>query len=400
MLQSCGKSAPAALTTAPRTVASVTISPDTVTLAAGSSLELIATLRDAQGHPITNVEPLWRSSSSGVVQVSTKGKLRALSFGMSRIDASADGQGGYAVVTVPPPAPEQPITNCPIFPYDNIWNRDIAVLHTHPMSTAWVAALVAGKNLYVGFAPGTYGMQYTLIGSSTPRVSIAFSQDPSHCDPGPYPFTATTPIEVGTIDRHAFMIDTTTHTLYELYAADWNNGHPRAGAGVVFPLTSNALRADGWWSADDAGLPIFPGVVRWDEVLSGSITHALRFEAAANHINGTIGAHLWPARHDPHANSPSDGNLPPLGARFRLKISYSIWGFDRRTQVILRALQHYGMYLSDIGYDWELIGTADPRWDKKVIDELQMVPASAFEVVNESQLMIDPNSAQSLPPQP
>ena len=400
-LQSCGKSSPVARTLAPGTVASVSVAPDSVTIASGGTLDLTVTLRDADGRPLTGIDPVWSSSSPGVVQVSTKGKLRALSFGMSRIDASADGQGGYAIVTVPPPAPGPAIpAGVHILPFDNIWNRDIAVLHPHPKSDTWVSAIGTAKNLYVGFAPSTFGMQYTLTGASTPKVSIAFSQDPSHCDPGPYPFTASTPIEVGTIDRHALMIDTTTSTLYELYGADWNNGHPTAAAGMVFPLGSNALHPDGWSSADEAGLTIFPGVLRWDEVLSGQITHALRFEAASGHIDGTLGAHLWPARHDPHYSSTNSSTLPPMGARFRLKLSYNIWGFDQRTRVILRALQHYGMFLSDIGYDWELIGTADPRWDTKVINELKMVPASAFEVVDEGGLMIDPNSAQSRSPTP
>ena len=365
-LQSCGKSAPAALVTAPKTAAAV--------------------------------DPSLAGGPSGGIPVSTKDRNRALSFAMSRIDVGTGGPGGTPAAQ--PAPPELPITNIQVLPFDNIWNRDIAVLHVHPLSATWVAAIGASANVHVGFYPSTFGMQYALTGASTPKVSIAFSQDPSHCDAGPYPFTATTPIEVGTIDRHALMIDTTTSTLYELYGADWNNGQPRAAAGMVFPLGSNALHPDGWSSADEAGLTIFPGVLRWNEVLSGSINHALRFEAAHGHIDGTIGAHLWPARHDPSFNGVSNPNLPPMGARFRLKLSYNIWGFDQHTRVILRALQHYGMFLADFGYDWELIGTADPRWDKKVIDELGTIPASAFEVVDESHLMIAPNSAQSLPALP
>ncbi|MGH7740998.1 MAG: hypothetical protein ACRENS_03140 [Candidatus Eiseniibacteriota bacterium] len=300
--------------------------------------------------------------------------------------------------TPPLPGPYPPIPHCPILPADNIWNRDISRMAVHAKSATWVTSIGASKKLYVGFAPALFGMQYVLTGSATPKVSITFGQDPTHSDPGPYPFTATTPLEMGTVDFHAIMIDTTTCTLYELYNANWNGGQPRADAGVVFPLTSDALRPDSWSSADEAGLPIFCGLARWDEVLAGSIHHALRFEAAAGHIDGTLGAHLWPARHDPHGSSASNPALPPMGARFRLKSTYSITGFSPHAQVILRALQHYGMFLADIGYDWELIGTADTRWEKSVIDELESVPASQFEVVDETSLKITTNSAQSLTP--
>lgn len=338
--------------------------------------------------------------SRGVSQAAS----RPLADGTGLITSGADGGGeapephGPLPPTAPLPGPEPPIRNCPIFPADNIWNRDISRLPVHAKSATWVAAIGSNKNFYVGFAPALFGMQYVLTGASTPKVSLTFTQDPTHCDPGPYPFTSTTPIEMGTIDAHAIMIDTTTCTLYELYGARWNAGNPGAAAGMVFPLNSNDLHADGWSTADEAGLPIFPGLARWDEVLAGSIRHALRFEAASGHIDGTVGAHLWPARHDPHWSSPSNSSLPPMGARFRLKASYNISGFSPQAQVILRALQHYGMFLSDIGYDWELVGTADTRWDDSVTDELESVPASQFEVVDESALRITANSAQSLTP--
>ena len=289
-------------------------------------------------------------------------------------------------------------TACPVFPANNIWNTDISTLPVHAKSTTWVGAIGASKNLYVGFAPNTFGMRWVYTNASTPKVSITFGQVPSQSDPGPYPFTATTPLEVGTIDAHAFMVDTSTCTLYELYNASWNNGAPRADAGMVFPLASNALHHDGWPSCDDAGLPIFPGITRLEEVQAGAIRHALRFEAATAHIDGTLGAHLWPARHDPDYTGVFDSNLPPMGARFRLKGSFNISTYSPQAQVVLRALQHYGMFLADIGLDWELIGTADPNWSASLLNELQTVPASQFEVVDESSLMVDPNSAQAGPP--
>jgi hypothetical protein len=334
------------------------------------------------------------SAEANVTVVAAKGQLQATPLGRALIMPD----GGGSALRVLQPNPGFPTVHVRIFPPDNIWNRDISRMPVHAKSSTWVAAIGASKNFYVGFAPGTFGMRYVLTGSSAAKVSITFGEDQSHSDPGPYPFNANTPIEAGTIDRHAFMIDTTTSTLYELYLANWNNGYPTAGAGMVFPLGSNALHTDGWSSADEAGLPIFPGVTRWGEVLSGSIKHALRFEATAGHIDGTIGAHLWPARHDPHTSSVSDPGLPPMGARFRLKSGFNISGFSPHAQVILLALQHYGMFLADIGYDWELVGTVDSRWEAPVIDELETVPANQFEVVDESSLMVDPNSAQSLTP--
>ena len=384
---------------------------------------LLVVLSMATPIPLLAIQSCGRSSGSGSASLPTSPSIpsspdstaritrevarsasRPVAALTSLITSSDDGGGDAPVLrgplppTVPLPGPEPPIPNCPIFPANNIWNRDISHLPVHAKSATWVAAIGSNKNFYVGFAPALFGMQYVLTGASTPKVSLTFTQDPPHSDPGPYPFTSSTPIEMGTIDRHAIMIDTTTCTLYELYGARWNAGSPGAAAGVVFQLNSNDLHADGWSTADEAGLPIFPGLARWDEVLAGSIRHALRFEAASSHIDGTVGAHLWPARHDPHWSSPSNSNLPPMGARFRLKASYNISGFSPHAQVILRALQHYGMFLADIGYDWELIGTADTRWEVSVIDELESVPASQFEVVDESPLRITVDSAQSLTP--
>ena len=290
------------------------------------------------------------------------------------------------------------LLKCPIFPPDNIWNTDISTLPVHAKSATWVATISGpptnDNHLWVGFYPNTFGMKYALTNPLTPKLPITIvGQDPGDSDvPGPYPFTATTPLEVGNPDAHAFMIDTVTCTLYEMYLAQWNNGSPQAHAAVIWDLSSNALRPDGHSSADEAGLALFCGLARWDEVQAGAIRHALRFEATEAHIDGTTGAHLWPARHDTQTPNTS---APPMGTRFRLKASYDISGFSPHTQVVLRALQHYGMFLSDVGLDWELVGTADPAWDTNMIQELFTVPANQFEAVDESSLMVDPNSAQA-----
>ncbi|MGH3055785.1 MAG: Ig-like domain-containing protein, partial [Gaiellaceae bacterium] len=337
----------------------------------------------------------WACDNTAVASVSTKGLVRALSAGSAGITATCEGHSGSSAIAVTAPAfGGGSLAACPIFPADNIWNRDISALPVHPMSATWVSTLNSNPGLWVGFYPNSYGMKYVVTNSATPKVNIGITgQSASDSDvPGPYPFSAATPLEVGNPDAHAFMIDTSSCKLYEMYLADWNNGNPQAHAAVIWDLSSNALRADDHSSADEAGLALFPGLARWDEVQAGAIRHALRFEATEGHINGTQGAHLWPARHD---SQTPNSNAPPMGARFRLKANYDISGYSAHTQVVLLALKHYGMFLSDVGLDWELVGTADPNWDTQMIQELFNVPASAFEAVDESGLMIDPNSMQS-----
>jgi hypothetical protein len=203
-------------------------------------------------------------------------------------------------------------------------------------------------------------------------------------DPGPYPFTASTPIEQGS-DRHALMIDQDSCTLFELFGARWNGGSPKAGSGAIFDLGSDALRPAGWTSADAAGLPIFPGLVRADEVQAGAIDHALRFTVAC-----TRNRALWPARHQAGVR---DRTCPPMGARFRLKAGFDISGFSTDAQVILTAMQHYGMIVSDNGSDWYFQGTSDAGWSNHLLDQLKTVPASAFQAVDESGCKVAADSA-------
>ena len=184
------------------------------------------------------------------------------------------------------------------------------------------------------------------------------------------------------------MVDPSTCTLYEHYNARCGPTGSTAGSGAIWNLGSNALRPAGWTSADAAGLPILPGLLRYDEVQSGSITHAIRMTAQP-----TDTSYLWPARHE--AGSTSNPNLPPMGARFRLKASYDISGYSPQAQVVLRAMQHYGLILADNGSNWYFGGTADPAWPAALVDELKQVPASAFDAVDESSLMISPDSGQA-----
>ena len=184
------------------------------------------------------------------------------------------------------------------------------------------------------------------------------------------------------------MIDPATCTLYELYDARYSAGGSTAGSGAIWNLRSNALRPAGWTSADAAGLPIMPGLLRYDEVQSGQITHAIRMTAET-----TDTSYLWPARHE--AGARSDPSLPPMGARFRLKASFNISGYSAPAQVVLRAMQQYGLILADNGSNWYFGGTADPAWPQALVDELKSIPASAFEAVDESSLMVSPNSGQA-----
>jgi hypothetical protein len=289
-----------------------------------------------------------------------------------------------------------------MLPADNVWNTNISQLPIDPHSPAWMASMdSATTNLHPDFGPSgdpstRYGIPYTVVSPTTPLVPITF-QYASESDPGPYPFTAATPIEGGAQsigDRHALMVNPSTCTLYELYElyelydAQYSASGSSAGSGAIWNLNSNNLRPSGWTSADAAGLPILPGLVRYDEVESGSITHAIRMTAES-----TDTSFLWPARHQ--AGTSSNPNLPPTGARFRLSASYNISGYSAQAHVVLRAMQQYGLILADNGSNWYFGGTADPGRPSSLVNELKEVPASAFQAVDESSLMINPNSGQA-----
>ena len=286
-------------------------------------------------------------------------------------------------VTAAPVAP----TSCQVLPADNIWNADISTLPVHPRSAQWLASMAAGTTkLHPDFGGPPYGFPVTIVDNSHATVSVAF-QYASESDPGPYPVGADTAIESGS-DHHALILNRDTCTLYELFDLAGSGSSWTAGSGAIFPLGSNALRPLGWTSADAAGLPMLPGLVRWDEVQAGSINHAIRFTAQQSDSS-----FLWPARHQ--AGTASNPALPPMGARFRLKAGYDISAFSSSAQVILRALQHYGLILADNGSNWYFSGTEDASWPDALLTELKSIPASQFEAVDESSLMVDPNSART-----
>ena len=286
-------------------------------------------------------------------------------------------------------AAEVPGTGCDVFPDSNIWNTRVDALPVHEMSETWLASADAGStDLHPDFGPPSYGLPFDVVGRRHPKVRIDF-QYAAESDRGPYPFGARTPVEGGS-DRHALIVERGTCRLYELFAVEWNGGDPRAGSGAIFDLDSNRLRPQTWTSADAAGLPIFAGLVRWDEVKAGSIRHAIRFTGDC-----TTDAYVWPARHEAGVNDP---DCPPMGARFRLRGGFDLSGFSPRARTILRAMQHYGLILADNGSNWYFQGTRDRHWRNNLLDQLKTVPASAFEAVDVSGCMVDVDSGKAVCP--
>lgn len=276
-----------------------------------------------------------------------------------------------------------------IFPLDNPWNQDISKAQVDPNSDALVASIGLDKNLHPDFgtvwqgAPN--GIPYAVVGGDQPEVGVTF-QYHDESDPGPYPIPSGVPIEGGpngTGDRHVIVVDRDNGMLYELFSAFLEDGNWRAGSGAIFNLKSNGLRPAGWTSADAAGLPIFPGLVRYEEAVErGAIQHALRFT-----VRRSRRAYVHPARH--FASSLRNSNLPPMGMRVRLKANYDTSGFPPVAQVILTALKRYGMFVSDNGGDWFLSGAPDPRWDVEALSMLKVVKGRDFEVIQMGAVVTD-----------
>jgi hypothetical protein len=291
---------------------------------------------------------------------------------------------GCAPVSPPPGAPAAStgdqngsLGSCPVFPADNAWNTDISSYPRRANSDAIINEVLAtGPGfLHADFGgSGTYGIPYVTVPGTQPPVPIDFTLYPDESDPGPYPIPLGAPIENGS-DRHVLAIDTGSCELYELYGATPDGDHWDAGSGATWNLRSDALRPAGWTSADAAGLPIFSGLARYDEVASGAIHHALRFT-----VNQTQAGYVTPARH--FASSDTNPDAPAMGMRFRLKASFDLAPYHGEALVILQALKTYGMIVADNGTNFYISGAADPRWDDTDLDQLKSVPGSAFEVVD------------------
>jgi hypothetical protein len=266
---------------------------------------------------------------------------------------------------------------CPLFPAGNSLNRDISHAPVDPSSARYTASIGLGGHLHPDFGtnPG-YGIPYTVVGPHQPKLPVRFDEFGEESDRGPYPIPAGAPVEgAGAAgDRHVLALQRSSCRVYELYSAQRRGTGWQAGSGAIFNLRSNALRPEGWTSADAAGLPILPLLVRYPEVRAGRIDHALRVTVSA-----TQRGYIHPATH--FASSSSDAALPPMGLRLRLRASYSLASFHGESLVILRALKRYGLIVADNGSSWYITGAPDARWRDADLEQLKRVPGSAFDAV-------------------
>jgi hypothetical protein len=284
-----------------------------------------------------------------------------------------------AVVAVTTPTPKASYGQaqqraCPTFPADNPWNERVDSLPVAPNSAAMISAIGLTAHLHPDFSNGgNYGIPYNVVNGATPRSTVVF-QYADESDNVGYPIPASPLVEGGS-DAHILMIDTSACKLYELFAAHKVGGTWHAGSGAVWNLRSDAVRPAGWTSADAAGLPIFPGLARYDQVATGAIKHALRFTASS-----TCAGYVFPARHE--AGSGSCSTKPPMGLRVRLKASFNISAYTGQARIVLTALKQYGMLLADNGSPWYVTGAPNSGWNDDNLHTLNAVPGSAFEVVD------------------
>jgi hypothetical protein len=277
---------------------------------------------------------------------------------------------------------------CQVFPKDNPWNQRVDKLPVLSNSDAIVRSIGIDGGLHADFGSGLYdgapiGIPFTTVSKRQKKVHVSFDYS-DESDKGPYPIPPRAPIEGGRGsdgDRHVIMVDRDACKLYELYAAYPMNGGGswRAGSGAIWSLRSNKLRPATWTSADAAGLPILPGLARYEDLQKGGIDHALRFTAGR-----TRKAYIYPARH--YASDSTDPNLPAMGQRLRLRPSFKVNGFPRQARAVLVALKRYGMILADNGSPWYISGAPNRGWNNDDLHTLGRVKGSDFEVVDTSKL--------------
>jgi len=297
--------------------------------------------------------------------------------------------------------PKFPGTSCPSFPANNVLNTPITDLPVNRDSAKWLASMDSSTAyLHPDYGPSgntnnPYGIPFLVVSPRQPSVHVSFEYA-DQSNTGRYPFSSSTPIEGGrnsSGDRHALMVNPSTCKLYELWDAYYRpNGQSTAGSGAIWSLESNALRPAGWTSADAAGLPIAPLLVQYAEVKAGTLDHAIRFTADC-----TQRSYLWPARHEAgQANS----DCPPMGARFRLNASFSLPASkcSAMCQTVIRTMKTYGLILADNGSNWYFQGDASMSWTYTEVDQLKLIPASQFVAVDESCLMVSPDSGEAYQP--
>lgn len=280
------------------------------------------------------------------------------------------------------------VGSCAIFPPDNPWNQDISAAPLDPNSANYLKFIAdTGGNqfLHADFGGnGEYGIPYVVVGADQPLISLNITDYPEESDPGPYPIPIDAPVENGS-DAHVIAVDEDNCMLYELYQAEYVAPYWQAASAAKFDLTSNDLRPDGWTSADAAGLPIFPGLARYDEVQPeemnlAPINHALRVT-----FSETQKAYIHPATH--YASDNTSSSAPPMGLRLRLKADYDLSGYSGQSLEILKALKKYGLIVADNGSNWYITGDQNTGWNDEDLNQLKEVPGSAFEVVKTGEII-------------
>ncbi len=320
------------------------------------------------------------------VNVTHLALLAAITIASVAIPARADALGPYPDLGGCPVFPDPPpglSARAPSLPNEAAWNQDISKAPVAPGSAATIAYIDAhgGDALHPDFgSPRTYGFPYSVVGSHQQELAIHYTAYGDESDPGPFPVPAAAPVEGGARsdgDRHVLVVDRDSCTLFELYRAFPEHGggaHWNADSGASWNLRSTALRPDSWTSADAAGLPIFPGLIRYDEAAAGHVDHAIRAT-----FDSTRDAWVHPASHC--AGDTSDPAAPAMGTRLRLKPGFGLGRFSGPARAIAVALKHYGLIVADNGSNWYFGGTSDRRWDDENLDQLKRIPGSAFQVV-------------------
>ena len=295
------------------------------------------------------------------------------------ISGPAGTQGLAPARRLTPPGPS--VGGCSVFPGTNAWNTDVSGLPLHPRSATTIAKIqsVGGDFLHPDFGSNPdYGIPYVVVPSTQPLVPITYTAYGDESDPGPFPVPLDAPVEGGagsTGDRHVLVVQEGSCELFELYVARRSGAGWSADSGARWNLVTGDLRPIGWTSADAAGLPILPGLVRYDEVAAGSVRHAIRVTFAQ-----TQRGFVLPATH--FASSRTDPDLPPMGLRLRLRADYDLSAMTGQARVIAEAMKTYGLLVADNGSNWFFQGAPDPRWDDDDLGQLKDIPGTAFEVVD------------------
>ena len=402
ILATCeGQSGAAAVTATVVPVASVSVSPASVSIAVAGTRQLTATPKDGSGNSLTGRTVNWSSDNTAVATVSSSGLVRGVAAGTALVTATCEGHSGSSTIAVAaaPPATGD-LANCPRFPANNIWNRDISSLPVHAKSSAWIGTMVQPGDAFHVNLSGSNGHVINHTGPGYQAMTFGSCADGGEYT-GLYPYTpGVTALQGGDPDHHCIMLDTTACMLYEMYDASSTSN--TCCYGIRWDLSSNNLQQNGKSSADEAGLPIATGLFTYHELFElRNINHALRFQCMDIDIDWRDGSWLWPARHTSDPGVAYKSVLIPFGARIRLRADFQPTGAaasDPGFLALTAAMKQYGAFLADRGSSTiALSGAKDSRWgswpDNFMNWSAQWIPY--LEVVDESGLMIDPNSGQS-----